>query len=358
MRNNRYIISGGGTGGHIFPAVAIAQEIKRRNPAAEILFIGAAGRMEMEKVPQAGFPIIGLPISGLQRKLDWRNVLLPFKLVFSLVLAYKHIKKFKPGVVIGVGGYASAPTLRIANLIGIPTVIQEQNSFAGKTNIWLSKKATKICVAYENMHRFFPANKIVLTGNPLRFTSLDLQMEQNEALGSFGLKSGKPTLLFVGGSLGARSINESVELFLNSLLEFGFQVIWQTGKHYKIKNPNQSGVWVNSFIVNMPVAYCAADIIVSRAGAMSISELSLVGKPSIFVPSPYVAEDHQTHNARALVDNGAASMIREQDVRETLYAELVKLWNDPGQRMKMSLKIKEFARSNATEHIVNEIEKL
>ena len=284
--SKRFIISGGGTGGHIYPAIAIAKAIQKREPTAKILFVGAEGRMEMEKVPQAGYEIVGLPIAGIQRKLNWRNLLLPIKVIRSLWKAGKVIKDFKPDAVIGVGGYASGPLLWMASRKGVVSYIQEQNSFAGLTNKWLSKRAKRIFVAYPGMDRFFSKEKMVLTGNPIRFEWEENLFPKSLALSHFGLLEGKPTLLMVGGSLGARAMNQVMEKHLEALLRKGYQIIWQTGKSY---HPNAiwnqaAGVWVGPFISEMHQAYAAADAIISRAGAMSISELSLVGKPTAFVP--------------------------------------------------------------------------
>ncbi len=308
----KFIISGGGTGGHIYPALAIAGEIKKRFPDAEILFVGASDRMEMQKVPQAGFPIEGLWISGLQRKLTIDNLMFPFKLISSLWKARKIIKKFRPDVVIGTGGYASAPTLKVAQWLGIPTVIQEQNSHAGVTNKWVCQKAKKICVAYDNMEKFFPKEKIVKTGNPVRSDLLNITVNRDETASFFGLNSNKKTLLVLGGSLGARRINQLVEKNLSLFEKLDVQVLWQCGKLYyeEYKKYDSTNVKVLQFIDRMDFAYNLADLIISRAGASSVSELCIVGKPVVFIPSPNVAEDHQTKNAQAIADkNGAVSSL-------------------------------------------------
>lgn len=364
MKINRAIISGGGTGGHIFPAIAIANEIKRKNPEAEILFVGALGKMEMEKVPQAGYKIIGLPIAGLQRKLTLSNFALPFKIIKSLRLASKIIRDFKPDVVIGVGGYASGPTLRAAISKKIPTLIQEQNSFAGKTNKLLSGRVHKICTAYEGMEQFFPKEKIVLTGNPVRKEMVQLEGKREKAQQHFGLDSSKKTMLVIGGSLGARTLNESITQQLQLIDESNCQILWQCGKFYfadlsqnealkKVKN-----IHLNQFIMEMDLAYAAADIIISRAGAISVSELCLVEKPVILVPSPNVAEDHQTKNAMALVNKNAAILIKDSEAREKLIPTAFELLNDEAEQEKLRSNIKTMAKANATEDIVNEIEKI
>lgn len=353
----RFIISGGGTGGHIYPAIAIAMAIQRKFPDAKILFVGAEGKMEMEKVPLAGFEIVGLPIAGIQRKWDWRNFLLPVKVIRSLWRARVLLKSFKPTAAIGVGGYASGPLLWSAAQLGIPCFIQEQNSFAGLTNKWLSKKATNIFVAYPNMNRFFESEKIILTGNPIRFEWNQQLYSKELALHHFGLETNKPTLLMVGGSLGARAMNQTMEFYLPEILEKGYQVIWQTGKSYQPSDQwkTTSGIWVGNFIHEMHQAYAAADAIISRAGAMSISELSLVAKPTAFVPSPYVSEDHQTHNALALVEDGAALMIKERQIKEQWMSTIAQLLSDDEANQKMCLQIAKWARPNAADDIISEI---
>ena len=317
----RVILSGGGTGGHIYPAVAVAEALKRKwKENVEILFVGAEGKMEMEKVPALGYNIEGLPIAGLQRRLDWRNILVPWKVVSSLVKARRIIRDFSADVVVGFGGYASAPVLWAAQRMGVPTVIQEQNSYAGLTNKILSRSARRICVAYDGMERFFPADKIEMTGNPLRGNFAPAKEKSAEALAHYGLSEDKPTVLVVGGSLGTRTLNEMMKhwiLSLDSAPEV--QVIWQTGKFYEREmkeflaaHPTE-GIWQGAFIERMDYAYEVADVVISRSGACTVSELCLVGKPTLFVPSPNVAEDHQTKNARALVEKDAALMVSDRE---------------------------------------------
>ena len=355
MTAKRWIISGGGTGGHIYPAIALAKAIQRQDAQAQILFVGAEGRMEMEKVPHAGYTIIGLPIAGIQRKLDWRNFLLPIKVIKSLWKARQVVKEFQPDAVVGVGGYASGPLLWMASRMGIPTYLQEQNSFAGLTNKWLSKKATKIFVAYPNMHRFFPSQKIIITGNPIRFEWSQDRFSKSDALSHFGLQEGKPTLLMVGGSLGARAMNQVMEIHLETLLGKGYQVIWQTGKNYtpQPKWRSREGLWIGAFITEMHQAYAAADAIISRAGAMSISELSLIGKPTAFVPSPYVSEDHQTHNAMALVNDGAALLIKESELESKWEETVDELLSSGSDNQKRCEKLQLWARPHAADEIVS-----
>jgi UDP-N-acetylglucosamine--N-acetylmuramyl-(pentapeptide) pyrophosphoryl-undecaprenol N-acetylglucosamine transferase len=362
---NRVIISGGGTGGHIFPALAIADEIKKRNPKAEILFIGARGRMEMEKIPQAGYEIIGLPIAGLQRKLTWKNLLLPFKLIRSFYLVFSVIKKFKPELVIGVGGYASGPTLQMAQLLQIPTLLQEQNSYPGKTNKILAKKAKAICVAYPGMERFFPQEKISFTGNPVRANlAIDLHPLRAEAAGFFGLEQDKPTILIIGGSLGALTLNESMHAALAATQEKNLQVLWQCGKFYfeKMKETlsqiNRDDVHLNEFIARMDLAYAAADIIISRAGAISVSELCLIQKPTVLVPSPNVAEDHQTKNAMALVNKHAAVLVKDVDAKNNLIAKTIELLGNEANLKQLSEAIAQLGKPNASAMIVDELEKI
>ena len=360
---NRVVISGGGTGGHIFPAIAIADEIKRRNPEVDILFVGAVGKMEMERVPKAGYSIEGLPIVGLQRKLTFSNFLLPFKLFNSLLKARRIIKQFDPQLVIGVGGYASGPTLKIAQILGIPTVIQEQNSFPGKTNILLSKKASLICTAYANLEQFFSKEKIRLTGNPVRQALSNIKTSKEDALNVFGLSSLQRTVLVIGGSLGAKTLNDAMLKNLEQISNGQLQFIWQCGKGY-IDQINQSlskvpeQIKLMPFISQMDAAYAAADIVVSRAGALSVSELCLVGKPVILVPSPNVSEDHQTKNAMALVSSAAAVLIRDADAREDLVPALYALVENEEKKMELSRNIKSLAKPNATEDIVDACETL
>ncbi|KAB1153888.1 undecaprenyldiphospho-muramoylpentapeptide beta-N-acetylglucosaminyltransferase [Tenacibaculum aiptasiae] len=354
------IISGGGTGGHIYPAIAIANEIKVRYPGANILFVGAKDKMEMEKVPQAGYDIEGLWISGIQRKLTAKNLLFPFKLLSSLWKAHRIIRKFKPDVAIGTGGFASGPTLMVANKKGIPTLIQEQNSYPGITNKLLSKKAGKICVAYENLERFFPEEKIIKTGNPVRQDLLFIHTKDEEGKEFFELDSKKKTILVLGGSLGARKINQLIEANLEFFKEQKVQLIWQCGRLYfeEYQKYNElENVQVHQFLNRMDLAYAAADFIVSRAGASSVSELCIVGKPTIFIPSPNVAEDHQTKNAKSIADKHGAILVKEKEL-DTFPIVLETLLKDEGKQQSLSENINELALPNATSDIVNEIEKL
>jgi UDP-N-acetylglucosamine--N-acetylmuramyl-(pentapeptide) pyrophosphoryl-undecaprenol N-acetylglucosamine transferase len=354
------IISGGGTGGHIYPAIAIANEVKLRYPEANILFIGASDKMEMEKVPQAGYDIKGLWISGIQRKLTFNNLLFPFKLLSSLWSAYRIIKKFKPNIVVGTGGFASGPTLMVASGKGIPTVIQEQNSYPGITNKLLSKKASKICVAYDNLERFFPEDKIIKTGNPIRQDLLLVHVKKEEGEAFFELDKTKKTILVLGGSLGARKINQLIEVNLTFFKEQGIQLIWQCGKLYfdEYKKYNEvENVQVHQFLNRMDLAYAATDFVVSRAGASSVSELCVVGKPTIFIPSPNVAEDHQTKNAKSIVDKHGAILVKENEL-DTFPIVIETLLKDKGEQQSLSENINELALPNATNDIVNEIEKL
>lgn len=360
----RVIISGGGTGGHIFPAIAIADEIKKRNPDAEILFVGAKGKMEMTKVPEAGYQIKGLWISGIQRRLTIKNLSFPFKLISSLWNAHRIIKKFNPQVAIGVGGYASGPLLNRANAKGIKTVLQEQNSFPGITNKWLASKANKICVAYDGMQRWFPEDKIIKTGNPVRALIKNTEVSTKEARKKFKLKANKLTVLAVGGSLGARTINHAlIDISENLIKEQNCQIIWQTGasgfeEAIKSIAHEIDDLKIFQFIKEMDKAYAAADIIISRAGAMSISELCLVGKPTILIPSPNVSEDHQTKNARALSDKGAAILIKDADAKNKLKDSISDLLSNSDLRESLGKEIKKMALPEATENIVNEIESL
>lgn len=351
----RFIISGGGTGGHIFPAIAIADELKRRLPDAEILFVGAKDRMEMQKVPQAGYPIEGLWISGLQRKLSWQNLLFPLKFISSLLKSKSIIKRFKPDAVIGTGGFASGAVVKVAGQMGIPTFIQEQNSYAGITNKMLAKNAHKICVAYDAMEQFFPKEKIVKTGNPIRDGLLNIGEYRSEGLSYFHLDSQRKTLLVLGGSLGARRINQLIEQQLPLFEQLGVQVLWQCGKLYyeEYKKYNSEQVRVLAFIDRMELAYAAADVIISRAGASSVSELCVVGKPVIFIPSPNVAEDHQTKNARAIADKQAAILLRESELNELFSDTFSKLIANEAQQEALSAHIKALAQPNATKDIVN-----
>ncbi len=366
MKNDmkkRIILSGGGTGGHIYPAVAVAEALKRRfGDDAELLFVGAEGKMEMEKVPALGYRIVGLPIAGLQRRLDWHNLLVPFKVLKSLRLARRTIRDFGADVVVGFGGYASAPVLWAAQRMGVPTVIQEQNSYAGVTNKILARGARCICTAYEGMERFFLADRIVLTGNPLRGRFSKEGADRTEALKYYGLRDDLPVVLVVGGSLGTRSLNEMMKHWI---LETGgtapVQVIWQTGKYYEremqafLAAHPAGHVWQGAFIERMDYAYAAADVVVSRSGAGTVSELCLVGKPVIFVPSPNVAEDHQTKNARALESKGAALLVPDAVCREEGMKRAVELLGDPARRAEMSRRIEALARPDAAERIVERI---
>ena len=360
MKPYNILISGGGTGGHIYPAIAIADEIKMRYPNANFLFVGAKDRMEMEKVPNAGYDIEGLWISGIQRKLTVDNLSFPLKLISSLLKASRIIKKFKPDIAIGTGGFASGPTLYMAAKKNIPTLIQEQNSFPGITNKFLAKKANKICVAYDNLERFFPTEKLIKTGNPVRQDLLFIHTKIDEAKAFFKLDKKKKTVLVLGGSLGARKINQLIESQLDFFKKQEVQVIWQCGKlyyeEYK-KYDKLSHVQVYEFINKMDLAYAASDIIISRAGASSVSELCIVGKPVIFIPSPNVAEDHQTKNAKSIADQHAAILLKESEL-DTFLIVFETLLKDKGKQESLSENIKELALPSATATIVNEIEKL
>lgn len=360
MKNHKFILSGGGTGGHIYPAIAIANELKSRFPDAEFLFVGSKDRMEMEKVPQAGYAIKGLWISGIQRKITLDNVAFPIKLISSLLKSRKILKEFKPTVAIGTGGYASAPVLRMAASANIPCIIQEQNSHAGVTNKWLGKRVQSICVAYEGMQKFFPNEKIRITGNPVRQDLLDISSAQEEAFSFFGLNTQRKTLLVLGGSLGARTINELINTSLNYFESKNLQVIWQCGKYYEktyMENGNEN-VKVHPFLNRMDLAYAAADFIISRAGALSVSELCLVGKPVIFIPSPNVAEDHQTKNAMAVMQKNAAILIKENNLDAEFQRKFTELISSEEMQKTLSENIKKLAKPNATKDIVEEIEKL
>lgn len=360
MDNYRFILSGGGTGGHIYPAIAIADELKIRHPDAEFLFVGAQDRMEMEKVPQAGYKIEGLWITGLQRKLTLKNLMFPFKVLSSLMSARKIVKRFRPHAVIGTGGFASGPVLYVAAGKGIPCVLQEQNSFAGITNKLLKNKVRKICVAYDGMDAFFPAHKIVKTGNPVRGDLVAMKADKQTALKFFGLDSNKPTLLILGGSLGARRINRLIAQHLDYFKKLGVQLIWQCGKLYidEYRKFESDDVKVLDFLNRMDFAYAASDIIISRAGAGSVSELCIVGKPVIFIPSPNVAEDHQTKNAEALVAENAAIMLKEDVLDDQFEPVFSNLFGDQGKQKNLAVNIKRMALPNATKDIVDEIEKL
>lgn len=349
------IISGGGTGGHIFPAIAIGNEIRERYPECKILFVGATGKMEMEKVPLAGFEIIGLPIRGFQRKSLFKNWNLPFKVLKSLWMSINILKKHKPEIVIGVGGYASAAIGKAAQWKKIPTLLQEQNGYAGVTNKILAKQAKSICVAYPKMKRFFPEEKIHLTGNPVRKEIINLPDKANNTYHSFNLDPSKPTILVIGGSLGARTINEAIESNLEWILNEGLQLIWQTGKSYKNEIKPRTGLFKSTFIKEMDQVYSIADLIISRAGAISISELCLVGKPTILIPSPNVAEDHQTKNAEVLETAGAAILLKDKNAKSNLKVALQDLINNPSQQQKLSSNIKNMAQPRAVQKIVDQI---
>ncbi|THF51208.1 undecaprenyldiphospho-muramoylpentapeptide beta-N-acetylglucosaminyltransferase [Flavobacterium supellecticarium] len=359
--NPKFIISGGGTGGHIYPAIAIANELKVRFPKAEILFVGAKDKMEMQKVPQAGYPIKGLWIAGIQRKLTLQNLMFPLKLISSLTKSRGILKQFKPDVVIGTGGFASGAVLKVAAGMNIPTVIQEQNSFPGITNKLLGKKANAICVAYENLERFFPKDKIRLTGNPVRQDLISVAEKREEAITYFKLDPTKKTLLVLGGSLGARRINQLIAKEIDWLLEQGVQIIWQCGKLYfeEYKHfSEKENVQVLAFIDRMDLVYAAADMVISRSGASSVSELCIVGKPVVFIPSPNVAEDHQTKNAKAIVDKKGALLLKESELDNHFENTFKGLLENEEQRKQLSDTIKQLALPNATKQIVDEIVRL
>ncbi len=361
MSNYKIILSGGGTGGHIYPAISIANELKSRFPDAEFLFVGAKDKMEMEKVPQAGYTIEGLWISGIQRKLTAKNLSFPFKLISSLFKSRKILKQFKPDAAIGTGGFASGPLLQMAALKGIPCLIQEQNSYPGITNKILAKKVDRICVAYDGLERFFPSKKMIKTGNPVRQDLLSIENKSVEAKDFFHLKHSKVTVLVLGGSLGSKRINELIEEKLEFFQIQNVQVIWQCGKLYYNsykKFSDLEHVQVHAFLNKMDMAYAAADVIISRAGASSVSELCIVGKPVIFIPSPNVAEDHQTKNANAIVDKNGAILIKEEDLEidfENKFSQIVK---SPEKQQELGKNIKELALVNATKDIADEVEKL
>ena len=364
--NIRVIISGGGTGGHIFPAVSIANAIREKQPDAEILFVGAEGRMEMQRVPAAGYEIKGLPVAGFDRKHLWRNVSVVIKLLRSRIMARRIIKAFRPMVAVGVGGYASGPTLDVAGKMGIPTLIQEQNSYAGVTNKLLAKNARRICVAYDGMERFFPADRILFTGNPVRQNLLHITLSRQEAAQQMGLDPAKRTVLIVGGSLGARSMNESVLQQLELIRQqTDVQFVWQTGKYYSEAIAQQlkertcpSNLHVMDFISDMAVAYAAADLVVSRAGAGSISEFCLLGKPVILVPSPNVAEDHQTKNAMALVQKDAALYVPDAEAPDNLLPTAISTVKNSKKLQALSQNILRLARPNAASDIADEVIRL
>ncbi len=358
---SKVIISGGGTGGHIFPALAIAHALKKIHPETEILFVGAEGKMEMEKVPAAGYEIIGLPIAGIKRSLSIDNLFFPVKLIKSLSKANSILKSFQPDIAIGVGGYASGPMLFVASMNGIPTLIQEQNSYPGITNKLLSKKATKICVAYEGMDKFFQSSKIMFTGNPVREDIKDLHNKKSIAAQYFQLSESTPTLLIVGGSQGARSINKAIYAELEKLNDSGIQVLWQTGKSFfaqandKIKQINSDSIKAFDFISKMDLAYSLCDLVVARAGASTVSELCIVKKPSILVPLPTAAEDHQTKNCLALVNRNAALLLKDQDAASKLINEAISLMNNLSKREDLAKNIAPLARPDAADTIAKEI---
>lgn len=368
----KYLISGGGTGGHIFPAVSIANALREADPSCEILFVGALGRMEMERVPQAGYPIVGLPIKGFDRSRPWRNIRVIIDLVRSMIQARKIVRDFGPNVGIGVGGYASGAAMKVAAKMGVPILLQEQNGFAGVTNKLLKDDAKKICVAYEGMERFFPKEKIILTGNPVRQNLTSGTKE--EAIQYFNQEFGvhfsaeKKTLLIIGGSLGARTINQSIIAHLNELINSDIQVIWQTGKNYfadckaalanSSSTTNNNQIICTDFVSQMPLAYALADLVISRAGASSISELCLLGKPSILVPSPNVAEDHQTHNAMALVNKDAAVLVKDKDAPDTLITVALQLISDNQKLHQLHTHILTLALPDSARIIAAEVMKL
>jgi len=362
--SKRVIISGGGTGGHIYPAIAIANALKEIEPGIEILFVGALGKMEMEKVPRAGYEIIGLPIVGIKREVSLDNLAFPFKLSQSLWKARAVIKDFKPDVAVGVGGFASGPLLMIASLLGIPTLIQEQNSYAGITNKLLARKASKICVAYPGMEAFFPKEKIKVYGNPVRNDIVDVTSRRKEALDYFGFEEGRKTLFVMGGSLGAKSINESLNAGIASLVQDGYQVLWQTGRAFistaqaTVSALKTDAAKAFEFIYEMNLAYAVADVVVSRAGALSVSELCLAAKPSILIPFPFASEDHQTKNAMNLVEREAAIFIKDSSAAEELIPGAVNLLADTNRQEELKTNIKKLARPTAAYDIAAEVLKL
>jgi len=357
----KIIISGGGTGGHVFPAIAIADAIKEKRPAADILFVGARGKLEMEKVPNAGYPIEGLWISGFHRTLTWRNLTFPVKLVGSLLKSARLIRRFRPDAAVGVGGYASGPLLAAATRMGVPALLQEQNSFPGITNKLLAGRAQRICVAYEGMEQFFPPEKLLITGNPVRTQFLTRAVDRAQAMAHFGLDPAKKTIFLFGGSLGAQRLNEAVAAQTELLAaQPEVQLLWQVGKLYHERYQNSevaqlANVRLLSFVDRMDLAYALADLVICRAGALTISELSLLGKAALLVPSPNVAEDHQTKNARALVDKGAAAMVLDKDAAQDLLPRGIGLLNEETERRKMAEKIKEMARPEAAKDIAAEV---
>lgn len=358
---HRIIISGGGTGGHIFPAIAIANALKNIAPDTEIIFVGANGKMEMERVPAAGYEIIGLDIAGINRQSPLKNISLPFKMIKSLWKARRVLKEFKAEAAIGVGGYASGPLLMMANMMGLPTIIQEQNSYAGVTNKKLGAKARKICVAYEGMDKFFPSERVLLTGNPIRKSSVSIEGKREEAMHAFGLDASKPTLLVTGGSLGALTLNDSIKAGIPALVAAGVQVIWQCGSYYYEKLQAEFGeqlpdsIKLMPFLERMDYAYAAADVIVARAGAGTISELCVIAKPVVLVPSPNVADDHQTKNANALVVKGAALMVRDVEAREGLVPAVLELFQDTEKQADLREQIGKLALPDADVVIAQEV---
>lgn len=348
MKKLKVMIAGGGTGGHVYPALAIADAIKERVPGADFFFVGAKGRMEMRKVPAHGYRIEGLWISGIQRSLSWKNLLFPLKLIVSYLKARRLVKRFQPDIAIGVGGYSSGPVLHVASGRGIPTLIQEQNSYAGLTNKWLGKRVDRICVAFEGMERFFPADKLVLTGNPVR---KDLTVSgaerKREALEHFGLRADRPVVLVLGGSLGARAINESILKHADRIVEEGAELLWQCGERYygalKQEVGDRKGVQLHPFLERMDLAYAAADLIIARAGAITVSEIATVGRAAIFIPSPHVAEDHQTKNAQAFVERDAALMVSDDKAEEEIPNVLLPLLKDPERRKQLGDRIRELS---------------
>jgi UDP-N-acetylglucosamine--N-acetylmuramyl-(pentapeptide) pyrophosphoryl-undecaprenol N-acetylglucosamine transferase len=357
----KIIISGGGTGGHIFPAIAIADAIKRKVPNACFLFVGATGKMEMEKVPAAGYQIKGIPVRGLQRRLSLANLSFPFRLMASMWLARRIIKEFKPDVAVGVGGYASGPLLRMALSAGIPTLIQEQNSYPGITNKLLASRVDKICVAYRDMEKYFPSGKIILTGNPIRADILNIDNKKAEAAAYFRLDKNQPCILVTGGSLGARTINESVMKSLDKFTDKGLQVIWQCGKtFYPEAKPLKSvyeakKIRIEEFITRMDLAYAMADVVISRAGAIALAEIAVAGKPAVLVPSPHVAEDHQTHNALTLVNTNAALMVKDSEARQKLADVVIGLVEDEILRKSLVRNLETLAHTDAADRIADEV---
>ena len=360
MSGLRVIIAGGGTGGHIFPAVAVGHALQRLRPGTQLLFVGAKDKMEMEKVPKEGFEIIGLDIAGFNRSNIFKNFSLPYKLLKSRMQARKIIKQFNPGAIVGVGGYASFPVLNAGQGMNIPTLIQEQNSYAGKSNKILARRAKAICVAYEHMEQFFPKDKIILTGNPVRKSISQMSRTRDEGIKWFRLKPEVKTILIIGGSLGAKSINESIDIQLDELLKENVQIIWQTGKPYyeqaqKRAGANSDRVKVFDFISDMDYAYGAADLVISRAGAIAIAELCIAGKPVVFVPYPHATEDHQTSNANALVAHNAAILVKDSEVKTELVKQLKKILHDKSMQESMSRNLKSMAIKDADERIANKV---